>query len=380
MSRIAKRSLDSIVLLFLSGATLLAFFVILCGAKKTGVLRKFYWIRVDTSNITTAAGRGETYWLNYMYCTKANSSQSDYSYCSGKKPAYPFSPRENFGSVANLPSAFNKSKNKFYYLSRVGWSMWLVGLFFLVVGLLPFVLQSCIKHTAVYIISTMSVWAAWFYLTLGACLWTSAFVIGKHDFTNDGISAKLGVKMFAFLWTTVFLISVAALWQPISAILSKKHNNATEQQNKEIQQGEYVNDLENGQRNNDYSSETDSYLNNGQPKYGKQSDYSDYNSNENAVSSPTDNQAKKSHLFGFQKKVKHTKINTDGEKKTNVTKTAGILNVPFHKGNDSTAEYVTSGGQNGVAYNEPLSSTVNDVPNDNLSITKENVPSGIPTN
>lgn len=81
-----------------------------------------------------------------------------------------------------------------------------------------------------------------------------------------------------------------------------------------------------------------------------------------------------------KKKVKHTKINSDGEKKTNVTKTAGILNVPFHKGNDSTAEYVTSGGQNGVAYNEPLGSTVKDVPNDNLSITKENVPSGIPTN
>lgn len=379
MSRIAKRALDNITLLFLSGATLLAFFVILCGAKKTGVLRKFYWMRADTSSITTGNGSGETYWLNYMYCTKNSSSDSNYNFCSNKKPAYPFSPKDNFATTSNLPSAFNNKHNKYYYLSRVGWSMWLVGLFFLVIALLPFMLQACIKHTMVYIVSTMSVWAAWFYLTLGACLWTSAFVMGKHAFTDAGISAKLGVKMFAFLWTTVFLISASALWQPISAILSKKHNNATKQQNKEIQDGEYPNDLENGARNDSYSSETDSYLNNGQSKYGKQSDYSDYNSNK-AAGSPTDEQPKKSHLFGFQKKVKHTKINSNGEKKTNVTKTAGILNVPFHKGNDSTAEYINSGAQNGVTYEEPSVVDVNDIPNENVSITKENVPSGIPTN
>lgn len=365
MSRIAKRTIDSITLLFLAGATLLAFFVILCGAKKTGFLKKFYWMRADTSSITTQAGRGETYWLNYMYCTKANSSVSDYSYCSGKKPAYPFSPRENFGSGVTLPSDFNKRKNKFYYLSRVGWSMWLVGLLFLVVSLLPFMLQSCIKHTMVYVISTMSVWAAWFYLTLGACLWTSAFVMGKHAFTNDGISAKLGVKMFACLWTTIFLISVAALWQPVSAILSKKHNNATKQQNKEFEENQYANDLENTQGHDEFSSETDSYLQNGQSAYGKQSEYSEDNG-----TTPAEGPKKK--IFGFQKKVKHTRINSDGEKKTNVTQTTGILNVPFHKGNDSTAEYNASAPQEQVVDAEH-------VPSESVGITKEKVPSGIPT-
>lgn len=113
MSRIAKRTIDSITLLFLAGATLLAFFVILCGAKKTGFLKKFYWMRADTSSITTQAGRGETYWLNYMYCTKANSSVSDYSYCSGKKPAYPFSPRENFDLESPYHLTSTREKTSF---------------------------------------------------------------------------------------------------------------------------------------------------------------------------------------------------------------------------------------------------------------------------
>ncbi|XBW35217.1 hypothetical protein QEN19_000780 [Hanseniaspora menglaensis] len=306
-TRSIRKIIDFTSLFLLAGATLLAFFVILCGGKKTGLLSKFYWLKADTSGIPNAPS--ETYWLNYMYCGKGDNS-SNYQSCSGKKPAYPFSPKNNFRTTVNVPSAFIDDRDKYYYLSRVGWSMWLVGLVFLVLSFAPIIASICVVVPKIHIASTVLIWSAWFYLTLGACLWTSAFALGKNAFTDAGRSAHLGVKMFAFIWTTVFILTITSIWQPISGFMAKKYKNDINRQNSEFGVTKYANNNTTGELEgaaNGIDSDSDSYLNN---NAGANAAYNDFSKSAAA----------------------QVNTNADGEGHENI----GILNVPFQ--NASTKE------------------------------------------
>lgn len=312
-----RKILDSTFLFLLSGAGLLAFFVILCGARTTGVLTKFYWLKADTSGIPNAPS--ETYWLNYMYCSKDNGT-SYYHSCSSKEPAYPFSPRNNFKTTLNVPSSFVNDRDKYYYLSRVGWSMWLVGLLFLSLSLIPMLVALFISIPKIYIISTLLLWSAWFYLTLGACLWTSCFVLGKNAFKDAGRSAHLGVKMFAFIWTTVFIITLCSLWHPISGLLAKRYNNIIAKQNSDFEASGYSTkengaNLEEGRGNNEtIASDSDSYINN------KNSEYSAGTNN-----NLTENTA---YSKFYNKSAKQA-----GGAGVEESNTSPILNVPFQNKN-----------------------------------------------
>ncbi|KAL6948510.1 hypothetical protein ACO0QE_000978 [Hanseniaspora vineae] len=244
-----KRTFDAIFLFFLLGAGLLTFFLILSGARTTGTLTNFYWLKADTSGIGSA--NSETYWTNYMACGK---SGSDFTMCSGKQPAYPFSPRDNFpGSNSQLPGSFVNHRDTYYYLSRVGWAMLLVGLFFEAVTIIPNLLALCLDYTAILICSSVFIWFAWFFITLAACLLTSAFVKGKNAFHDSGRSAHLGVKNFAFIWTSVFLLTICAIWHPISATLTKEYNVLTKRnKNRWDEDKEYDQQGAAGVNNGDY--------------------------------------------------------------------------------------------------------------------------------
>ncbi|KAL6930025.1 hypothetical protein ACO0SA_001432 [Hanseniaspora valbyensis] len=358
-----RKVLDLIFVFLLAGAGLLAFFVILCGAKTTGVLAKFYWLKADTSGIPNASS--ETYWLNYMSCSKGNSS-SDYVSCSGKQAAYPFSPRNNFGTTTNVPSKFVDDRNKYYYLSRVGWSMWLVGLLCLVICLIPMLVSLCLSVPLVFVASTLLVWSAWFYLALGASLWTSAFVLGKQAFNDDGRSAHLGVKLFAFIWTTVFIVTLCALWQPISGFLAKKYKNSIEKQNGEYEDDQYTKkgkatDLENGELNNVITSDSDSYIN------PKNSEYS-------ATGNTTAATANTANYNNYYNK-KATKSDIKGSGAVDNDSTA-ILNVPFQ---NKTAKEDIPSGDNTVKEGSTkydVYDNSNNVPNSSGQIVNANVVSG----
>ena len=208
-----KGFVSSLSLLFLLGSGLLTFFIILSGAKTTGVLKEFYWFEADTSGLNNAAST--TRWFNYKSCGYENGK---YLGCSSTKAAYPFSPKDNFGSSTNMPSPFENNRDTFYYLSRVGWAMLLIGLFFLIIALVP-VLISVFKSGVSAVLSTVALWVAFFFITLSACLYTGCYVKGRSDFRDDGRSAKLNIKMFAFLWTTVFLLLLSALWSLILSVI-----------------------------------------------------------------------------------------------------------------------------------------------------------------
>ncbi|SSD60730.1 uncharacterized protein SCODWIG_02491 [Saccharomycodes ludwigii] len=211
-----KKFVHFLILFFILGAGLLTFFTILSGGRSSGTLGKFYWLEADTQNIGNA--QNTTRWTNYMSCGYTNGNYHD---CSSRMAGYPFSPRDNFNTSANLPSTFVRHRKTYYYLSRVGWAMLLIGLFFILCTLIPSVLALCFSIPSVLVCSSVFVWLSWFFITLAACLLTACYVKGRNAFQNDNRHAKLGVKNFAFIWTTVALLTISAFWYPVSTIIAK---------------------------------------------------------------------------------------------------------------------------------------------------------------
>lgn len=211
-----KKLVAIVSFIFLLGAALLSFFTILSGARKTGVLKNFYWIEAVTEGFGSAPE--VTRWTNYDWC-----GYTDGSYhidCSKSMAAQSFSPKDNFGANPTMPSAFLNDRNTYYYLSRVGWAMLLIGLFFTICAIIPAIFSLFSNNFGFLgsvFLTILPSWIAFFFITLSACLYTACYTKARRVFRNDSRSASLGTKNFAFIWTSVFLLLVSSLWYTISA-------------------------------------------------------------------------------------------------------------------------------------------------------------------
>lgn len=211
---------DAIALLFLAGALVMSYFLILSGARTGGVLKNFYWLEANTTGFNSAPNL--TRWYNYDFCAWANNNLHN---CSSKAPAKPFSPRDNFGASPLMPSSFLNHRNAYYYLSRVGWAMLLIAVFFESFGLFTHLWSLFSKGKLGRIGSitnTVFHWCALFFITLAACLLTGCHAKAKKAFHSENRHAKMGIKNFAFLWTTVFLLLLTSIWSIVSTVLRKR--------------------------------------------------------------------------------------------------------------------------------------------------------------
>ncbi|QLG74241.1 hypothetical protein HG535_0G01250 [Zygotorulaspora mrakii] len=204
-------------LLFLLGAGLLGFFLILSGGKSGGVLDGFYWFEADTSGFNDAPQL--TRWYNYDWCAVRDNQVTN---CSSRAPATAFSPRDNFGRSNEMPTTFLDNRNAYYYLSRVGWAMLLIGLFYIVLSIIPAIVLLFKSSVAMHIWHNLAIWAALLFVLLSACLYTGCYVKARSGFNSEGRHSKLGAKMFAFIWTTSFLLMWNAAWAVAGAVLSKR--------------------------------------------------------------------------------------------------------------------------------------------------------------
>lgn len=206
-----------VALLFLIGATIMSFFLILSGGRSSGVLKNFYWIEADTSGFNNAANL--TRWFNYEFCGYAQGRSFD---CSSRAPAKPFSPKDNFGASPLMPRSFIDNRDTYYYLSRVGWAMLLIAVFFEVCTLVPQII-GVFKHIRpLSIFATVTHWLSLFFLLLAACLLTGCHAKGIRAFHGRDRHAKMGAKCFALLWTSVFLLLCTSIWSVVATALKKK--------------------------------------------------------------------------------------------------------------------------------------------------------------
>ncbi|ODQ82791.1 hypothetical protein BABINDRAFT_5703 [Babjeviella inositovora NRRL Y-12698] len=202
-----RRLFTFVPILFLAGSALLTFLIILSGATHGSFLTKLYWIQADTSSITstTSADFATSRWTSNGICNVDGGSVIG---CI-KKPAYPFSPEDNFGDSDTLPSGFVTSRKTYYYLTRFAYAFWIVGLFFTLVALLGSFGLLCGTGRIIGFLSVFSVFIAFIFIAGASSFQTSAVVLGHKQFKDASMSPKYGVKLLAFAWTSTFLLIVS---------------------------------------------------------------------------------------------------------------------------------------------------------------------------
>ncbi|QLQ79425.1 hypothetical protein HG537_0C00720 [Torulaspora globosa] len=212
-----KKFVHAISYLFLLGAGLLCFFLILSGARSSGTLAKFYWFEANTNGFNNAPMR--TRWYNYQWCGVVRGQLVN---CSKRVADQAFSPRDNFGASPEMPKTFLNNRDTYYYLSRVGWAMLLIGLFFIVLTIIPATVILFKTVTSMAICLTVGTWTALFFILLSACLYTGCYAKAKKGFHSEGRYAKMCPRNFAFIWTSVFLLLVDAIWAAVTLGLHGK--------------------------------------------------------------------------------------------------------------------------------------------------------------
>lgn len=214
------RRLSAILpIILLLGSGLLLFFINLSGATNSGVLARFYWSEAETSNIQGAHFQ-KTRWTSYSSCEGSSGVNSD---CTKHSPAYPYSPRDNFGSSSSLPTSFNKHRDTYFYLSRFAYAFFLIGLVFNVVALAPVFLTIFFSGLLTGLISTLAVGLSLLFTLGAACFITAAHVKGRNAFKDDGYNAHLGVKAFGITWAAVACLLLSFAWAiTISALGGKQ--------------------------------------------------------------------------------------------------------------------------------------------------------------
>ena len=92
-----------ISLIFLAGACLLNFFVLLAGGIASFPLTLIWFLAVDSTGIP-GAGRPITAWTLYNTCGINMDQRTEM--CGPATPAYPFDPMSNFGGGMGVPMEF----------------------------------------------------------------------------------------------------------------------------------------------------------------------------------------------------------------------------------------------------------------------------------
>lgn len=181
-----KRPLLIVPIFLLIIATILLLFVNLCGAATGPLLERLYWSRVVLESRTVA-------WTNFRQC----DLRADKLICElSRQAAYPY-------TGLSFVNEFVTDRDTFYYLTRVSYGLLLAGLLFTVISLVAIII-SCICTVRIGSVFSSFFVGFTFVLTIGgaACV-TAAHVKGVDAFSNDGYSAQIGVKMFAFVWSAV---------------------------------------------------------------------------------------------------------------------------------------------------------------------------------
>lgn len=194
----ARPILGFLSLIFLAGAVLLQFFVLLAGSVDHTPENLFYFLETTTNGIPGA--RNPSRWTLFYICGVDGNGHN--ANCGKPVPALPFNPpgRSNFNTDVGVPAAFIGT-HRYFYLSRFAFAFFLISLFFGVIALFTGLLALCTRLGAY--MSSLNTFLAMGFQVLFAALMTSWVVLGRNHFNSAGQTAKIGKYGMAFSWTSV---------------------------------------------------------------------------------------------------------------------------------------------------------------------------------
>ncbi|KAF8450099.1 SUR7/PalI family-domain-containing protein [Terfezia claveryi] len=197
-------------LLFLSGAVIMLFFCLLGGVTDHNPLNRVFFLKADTSNIPGAPP------LTHFTMNNACDQRGGVNFaCRGRKAASPMLPQQFFGTSTGVPQPFLRHPNKYYYLSRFTYAFYIITIFFVLLALLLNFLA--IVSTLATLVAAIMTGVALLSCAFLACIMTAVYVQAQNAFRGAGRFARVGVKAFAFTWTSLFLIflslvTLLAVW------------------------------------------------------------------------------------------------------------------------------------------------------------------------
>ncbi|KAJ5805449.1 Actin cortical patch SUR7/pH-response regulator PalI [Penicillium pulvis] len=212
----SRATLGFLGLFFMASSILLIFLTLLGGARNSNPLNQIYFLQADTSNIPGAPSTSR--WTFWNVCSVTDNGRND---CGSSHPDFPFDPprADNFNTTTNVPHQFIGTKH-YYLTSRFMFPFIIIGLFFAVVSLFTGLLAMCTRIGSY--ISGFLAWLALTFQVITTCLMTAVFVQGRHAFSSNGQTSKLGVKAFAFMWTASACLFISCLCYCLGGAVGRK--------------------------------------------------------------------------------------------------------------------------------------------------------------
>ncbi|RYP45442.1 hypothetical protein DL768_008210 [Monosporascus sp. mg162] len=203
---VRNRILAPLSLLFLAGAIVMMFLVILAGVRRMSPLDDICFLQADTSGITGA--RPTTQWTYFYVCSPGNVN------CGGAWPDPPVGwawDRDPQNAPAGLVGSHGggTTSSYYYYMWRFGWVFYLLGLFFTVLAFFIGFL-ACFGRLG-SALSGLTSLTALFFFTLAASLMTATFVKMRNEFRSVGRSASIGRYAFGFTWAALTCLIIATV-------------------------------------------------------------------------------------------------------------------------------------------------------------------------
>ncbi|VEU21687.1 DEKNAAC102368 [Brettanomyces naardenensis] len=189
-----------ISLILLLGSFLTLLLTLITGGTEDSALGKFYWLQTDCSKYPGSPIQGQCRWTYYHLCGVASNGKN--TNCVKSKPAYPFSPRDNFSSRDKIPASFLNDRNKYFFMSRIGWAFAIIGLFFLFCAVLPFITYILFGGRFGWIFWILY-GLSFLFTVIGVALSTAVFTSGKNVFGHANNKASLGARILSTAWITI---------------------------------------------------------------------------------------------------------------------------------------------------------------------------------
>ncbi|KAI0475866.1 SUR7/PalI family-domain-containing protein [Xylariaceae sp. FL0804] len=199
--------LAPLALLFVAGALVMQFFVILSAVTHTTPLSHTYFLQADTSGI--AGARPSSQWSYLYVCGAGNTG------CSPARPAPALGAQAWSSGGDGAPDGTvgryggHTTSETYYYLWRFGWVFYLIALFFAAATLLAGCV-ACFGRLGAALAGLVCAAALLFQL-LASALMTAAFVRLRGAFHRDGRAAHLGAYGFGFSWGATAALLIATV-------------------------------------------------------------------------------------------------------------------------------------------------------------------------
>jgi hypothetical protein len=218
------------------------FLLILAGAYDINPLNKIFFLEADTSRIPNAEN-GISHWTLYNLC--GSNSGLNYQCRKPNQAAYPFDPVRNFGTTDNIPQDFIDHQHTYYYLSRFLYAFLIISVVFAVMAWFLAVLAIIIPMQFAVASAALFSAIAWFCVAFSACVMTACYVKAQNAFHNDDRFARVGVKAFAFAWTSFVLLGLSTILLTMAAIAIRRHHNHPTRSRRRGEKDQGRNDLRN---------------------------------------------------------------------------------------------------------------------------------------